>query len=113
MSNIQRVYCEEKGVVCKLVDSQHIMGIADNMKGGVYPIHGLRHPSKSNTCGWYIWAGEELSQQPDFFKPHHVQHLIAQYPEIEKFLGLPPGWRFLYTPDDEDVWYDESLLHMS
>jgi hypothetical protein len=28
------------------------------------------------------------------------------------YLALPPGWRFLIAPDYEDVWFDESLLHI-
>ena len=46
----------------------------------------------------------------DFFKPLHVEHLADWCPEIRKYLGLPPGWRFLIAGDHEDVWYDESLL---
>lgn len=31
-------------------------------------------------------------------------------PEIKKYLGLPPGWRFLIAPGYEDIWFDEALL---
>jgi hypothetical protein len=27
-----------------------------------------------------------------------------------RFLGLPPGWRFLVAGDYEDVWEEQSLL---
>jgi hypothetical protein len=30
--------------------------------------------------------------------------------EILKFLGLPPGWRFLTDGLYVDVWYDAALL---
>lgn len=86
------------------------VGIASNVKQGIRPVNGLRHPPEGDTTGWYIWAGEELSDQPDFFNPLHVEHLKQWCPEIQKYLGLPPGWRFLIDGDFVDVWYDESLL---
>lgn len=88
------------------------VGISLNTRDGVIPINGLRHPPKGDTTGWYIWAGEELPQDTDLFKPLHVHHLHDWCPEAQKFLGLPPGWRFLIAGDYEDVWYDESLLDM-
>lgn len=87
------------------------VGIASNVKQGVRPINGLRHSPEGDTTGWYIWAGEVLSDQPDFFNPLHVMHMKQWCPEIQKYLGLPPGWRFLVDGDFADVWYDESLLN--
>lgn len=85
------------------------VGISINIKNGELPVHGLRHPLEGDTTGWYIWAGE-YSDDPDFFKPLHVEHLKKWCPWILKYLGLPPGWRFLVTPDYEDVWEDASIL---
>ena len=88
------------------------IGIADKLpssNGRV--INGLRHRPESGTSGWYIYFGAEaMSSEDDFFKPMHVKHLKDRYPNIEKYLGLPPGWRFLIADDYEDVWYDENLL---
>ena len=86
------------------------VGISPNVKNGIYPLNGLRHNPEGDTTGWYIWAGEELSNNPDFFVPLHVEHLIKWCPEIIKYLGLAPGWRFLVAPGYEDVWEDDSLL---
>jgi hypothetical protein len=85
-------------------------GVAANVVGDVVPINGLRHPPDGDTSGWYLWAGEELSSDPEFFRPVHVEHLSEMRPEILRYLALPPGWRFLIAGDYEDVWYDESLL---
>jgi hypothetical protein len=76
---------------------------------GETPIHGLRHPPSNITNGWYIWAGE-YSADEDFFEPLHASHLIERLPEAVRFLGLPPGSRFLLARDHVDVWFDESLL---
>ena len=88
---------------------ESIIGISSQMKNGEQPIHGLRHPLIAGTTGWYIWAGD-YSDDPNFFKPIHTKHLYDLYPDVLKFLGLPPGWRFLLTEDYEDVWYDGELL---
>src|SRR6266567_6634911 len=64
------------------------------------------------TSGWYIWAGEQLSDDPDFFVPLHVEHLAMSCPAAIPYLALPPGWRFLVAPGYEDVWPDQSLLQV-
>jgi hypothetical protein len=86
------------------------VGIAPNVKLNIFPINGLRHPPNGDTTGWFIWGGEELSQASDFFQPLHVQHIDEWCPDVSKYLGLAPGWRFMIAPDFEDVWFDESLL---
>ena len=70
----------------------------------------MRHEPEEGTTGWFIWAGEELSDDPDFFVPLHVEHLAEWSPDVLPYLALPPGWRFLLAPDYEDVWLDASLL---
>jgi hypothetical protein len=84
--------------------------ISENVKGGVLPINGLIHYSEVDTSGWYIWAGEELSKDKDFFKPLHLLHLENWIPDMYKYLGLPPGWRFVIADGYEDIWFDEELL---
>src|ERR1700761_4936843 len=60
------------------------------------PINGLRHPQESEQAiNWYIWAGE-YSDSESFFKAIHVRHLFEICPKALKFLGLAPGWRFLF-----------------
>jgi hypothetical protein len=85
------------------------VGIALNVKEGKQPINGLRCPIAGDTSGWYIWAGEEWSDDLDFFVPLHVEDLETCCPQVIPNLQLPPGWRFLIAPGYEDVWFDESL----
>lgn len=75
----------------------------------VWPLHGLRHPPEGEASGWYIWSGE-LSQADDFFRPWHHHHFVERWPRFAHLLDLPPGSRFLVTPDYEDVWDDPLLL---
>lgn len=102
--------CERFGVEPYDAPADLRVGVARNVKDGVWPLNGLRHPPEGDTTGWYIWAGEELSEAPDFFEPLHVGHLAEWCPVVLPYLALPPGWRFLLAPDFEDVWQDPALL---
>jgi len=57
-----------------------------------------------------IWCGKEFSDAAEFFAPLHASHVYEDYPHVAKFLGLPPGYRFLLAGDYVDVWFDESLF---
>ncbi|HEY8597377.1 MAG TPA: hypothetical protein VIL85_03035 [Thermomicrobiales bacterium] len=109
---MQRVICARYGTVFSESPKYFKVGIAQNVRDKVYPLNGLRHPPEGTTTGWYIWAGEELSEAPEFFLPLHVAHLADWCPVILPYLGLPAGWRFLIAPGYEDVWYDDSLLNI-
>jgi len=89
----------------------HKLGIALETIGKL-PVNGVRHTEENGTCGWYIWCGEEMGQDSDFFKPLHVSHIAEYLPEIERFLALPSGYRVLIANEYEDVWYDESISSM-
>lgn len=109
MTPAQRKICEHFGVVPMASPPDMKVGLARSVRNGDLPINGLRHPPEADTSGWFIWAGEELSDDPDFFEPTHVGHLAELRPEVVPYLALPPGWRFLITPGHEDVWEDPSL----
>lgn len=115
MTDLEREHrniCERYGADYHPLDLNSKLGIADNIFSDVLPLNGLRHPEEKQTCGWYLWAGEELSKAPDFFKPMHVFHLLEHCPKLIKYLGLPPGWRFLVGARYEDVWFDATLLEV-
>ena len=110
MTLVQRQFCDLHGVDFVAAPSHLKVGIARNVRDSLLPINGLRHRPEGDTTGWYIWAGEEFSDAPDFFVPLHVEHLADWCPDAIRFLGLPPGWRFLVADGYEDVWEDQSLL---
>jgi hypothetical protein len=106
----QEGICEKYNQYFSCVDFNLKIGISINFNSDVMPLNGLRHYPKGDTSGWYIWSGE-YSESDDFFKPMHIYHLIEIYPDILKYLGLPPGNRFLIDNlGYEDVWFDESML---
>ena len=105
----EQTVCERKGVAPVKPESGSKLGIAIETIGKV-PINGLRHKEETGTNGWYIWCGEEMAQEEDFFSPLHIEHITEYLPEVEKYLDLPPGYRFLIDGNNyEDVWYDEEL----
>lgn len=112
IEDLQKEICRKFGAEFMPSPIQLKVGISSNVREVITPINGLRHPPKGDTTGWYIWAGEELSDSPDFFKPLHVEHLEEWCPQVKKYLGLAPGWRFLIAGDYEDVWFDKSLLNV-
>jgi hypothetical protein len=95
-----------------LPDDRLKIGISRTFDPAQFPINGLRHPSQGDTTGWYVWSGEKLSTDADFFIPLHALHLNDRCPEIVKYFGLAPGWRFLIAPGHEDVWFDPNLLNV-
>jgi hypothetical protein len=107
---MQREVCQAHGAAYFHCDRSATIGIASSALRHDLPLNGLRHPPAGDTCGWYIWGGNEFSTSHDFFKPMHVHHLAEECSELLPYLGLPPGWRFLVTPDHADIWFDQSLL---
>jgi len=112
-------YNKEQKQVCRKYGSAFFespsflkVGVSRNIRDGVLPINGLRHPQEGDSTGWYIWAGEDFSTDKDFFVPLHVEHLEEWCPMVLKYLGLAPGSRFLILNDYEDVWQDLSLLDL-
>jgi hypothetical protein len=106
----QEATCRKHGAVFVPCGDFEKVGISRNVKDRVLPINGLRLKPESGTSGWFLWAGEHMSDDPDFFVPLHVAHIEDWCAPVVKFLGLPPGWRFLCAGDFEDVWEDRSLL---
>jgi len=112
IEDLQKELCKKYEVEFLSSPNDLKIGITTNVREHVVPINGFRHPPEGDTTGWYIYAGEELSDDPDFFKPLHVERLDEWCPQIRKYLGLPPGWRFLIAGEYEDIWFDEALLEV-
>ena len=110
VSSGQAAVCARFGVNPSGIASNQKVGVAKNARTGRTPFNGLRHRPEGETSGWYIWAGEQWSDDPDFFEPLHSEHLAEWCPAVIPYLALPPGWRFLIASGYEDVWHDPSLL---
>lgn len=110
----QRKICEKFHVSFRPVDEEMKLGVARNFDCKNMPLNGLRHNAQGDTSGWYIWSGSEEipKDDPDFFQPLHIKHLCERCPLLLEYLALPPGSRFLISPQEDyfDVWQDDSLL---
>ena len=106
----QKMICLKHGADFLPPDENSKLGISLNVRDGMEPVNGLRHPSQGNMCGWYIWAGEGFEERDDFFVPLHLTHVRDWHPGVLRFLALPPGWRFLFAGEYEDIWFDPTLL---
>ena len=104
----QQEVCARFGVAAEPPSAGEKLGIALSTIGAL-PINGLRIRVEG-TCGWFIWAGEEASVDPDFYQPLHVEHIAEYLPSVEPYLSLPPGYRFQIADGHEDVWFDPALL---
>ena len=109
----QKLICSKYGANFLASPFDKLIGVAlETFDKHQMPINGLRHPIESEkSSNWFIWAGE-YSDADDFFKPVHIHHLLEICPKAISYLGLAPGWRFLFDNQYEDVWYDENLLHI-
>ena len=105
----QQAVCVQFGSAFVPPDVESKVGIALATLGDA-PLNAMRHPPEGNACGWYIWGGEVLSQDTDFFQPLHVHHLAEYCQTILPYLALAPGWRVLLAPGQIEVWHDPELL---
>ncbi len=105
----QEQVCRRFGVAPAVPSAHSKVGIALQTADRL-PLNALRHLPEGDTCGWYIWWGEDKTEDPDFFQPLHVEHLPERCPEVMPYLALPPGWWLQVAPGYEDVWYDPRPL---
>ena len=110
----QKDVAERFGTKWSVCDPDLMVGISKEIGQKAYPIHGLRHSPEGDGTGWFIWAGGNEIPQDDnnFFSPTHAKHIFSDYPQIAKYLGLPPGWRFVIDDKGyEDVWFDDKIVN--
>jgi hypothetical protein len=110
LPDLQKSVCRKFGAHFLACDESLRVGISRDFDPRQIPINGQRHRPEGNMTGWWIWSTETFSEADDFFVPLCASHLHEVCPEILKYLGLAPGWRFLIAPGYEDVWFDENLL---
>jgi len=109
----QKMICEKLGVPWHPIEPRSLIAFNESLFSSVAPINGLRHPKQVVIDGWYLWSGEEISEDEDYFKPIHVEHLIERKGIVLKYLALPPGWRFQIDENGyEDIWYDPLILEI-
>ena len=112
LANRQRAACGRANTSPAFLQLADRVAIGRDFDITRLPINGLRHPSYGNMCGWNIWSGETLSDDPDYFNVMCYEHLVATGWEWLQYLALPEGWRFLAAPGHEDMWFDQALFDL-
>src|ERR1700722_20814793 len=69
LEHLQSELCSRFGVSATFPQRHLKLGVSADFFSGKLPLNGLRHPPADGTCGWFLWAGEELSDAPQFFFP--------------------------------------------
>jgi hypothetical protein len=78
---------------------------------GASPVRGVRRPPAAGASGWFIYAGEDWSEDPAFFQTVSLEELAECCGLALPFLGLPPGWWFQTDgAGDYGASYDPRLL---
>ena len=110
LEELQRRVCEAYGVDYTPPLPGSKVGIALQTLDRT-PVHAVRLPPTETTCGWYIYAGDEWSDDPDFYQPLCVEHMAKYCENAVPFLALPPGWWF-YTDGkgNYEASFDPKLL---
>jgi hypothetical protein len=106
----QRRVCRRVGVEPMPPAPVDKCGVSEGVLLGAPYVQGLRCPPDRGTCGWYFTAGDDYSEDPDFFKPLHVAHLAQYCPDVLPYLALPPGWRIIIGTGIEQITFDPALL---
>lgn len=105
----QQDICKKYGSEFFPVSDYEKVGISENVKHGARPLNGVRIVLEDGSSRWFIWGGEEMSKDKDFFLPLHYSHIGAWEKLLLPYLGLAPGWRFIITETYEDVWFDPDI----
>ena len=66
-------------------------------------------------CLWDMAVGPLLEGLPVMLSAHATRTAIPPDEwclQVKKYLGMPPGWRFLVSGNFEDIWFDQSLLEI-
>ena len=110
LTELQRAACERTNTSPAFLSPTDRIAIGRDFDITRLPINGLRHPPYGDMCGWNIWSGEVLSDEPDYFNVICYEHLVPNGSDWLQYLALPAGWRFLAAPGYEDIWFDQALF---
>jgi hypothetical protein len=106
----EKCVCGRLGITAQVPTAGSKLGLALSTLGR-FPVHGARLQPANGTNGWYIWCGDQWSEEADFYDPLHVEHIPEYLRLVQKYLSLPPGYKFIIDDQGyEDMWFDEELL---
>lgn len=100
-------------LVCKKNNSNYqyprynqLVAVSDGFFDGM-AVDGVRYESPDHMSGWYLTTSI-FDDDINKLKLFHFTHIAKFRPELVKFLGLEPGFRF-YS-EDSAIWFDSEVL---
>ena len=110
LEELQRRVCDAYGAAFTPPSPGSKVGIALQTMNRS-PIRAVRVPPTETTCGWFLFAGDEWSDDEDFYQTLCVEHVPDHCEIALPFLALPPGWQF-HTDGSEEYGasFDPTLL---
>ena len=70
------------------------------------PVEGVRYlPESAMQSGWFL-IEDTFDGSVDDLENHHAYDVTAVRSDLERYFGLPPGWRFYRTTVGENVYPD-------
>ncbi|WMJ74885.1 hypothetical protein RCC89_17205 [Cytophagaceae bacterium ABcell3] len=81
-----------------------ISGVAKNLDISKTVV-GIRHIPQSGASGWFLFNEDNFDQGA--FEPALSYEIPS---ELEKFLGLPPGFTFKLSGSDHEAIYEPGLM---
>ena len=101
--------CKKHGAIPFHPGTEQVLMVAMDTLSHL-PLNGVRIYPESGCCGWYVWGGPETAVDSGEFSRMHISYVPKYLPEIDRFLALPPGFRFLKAGAHTDVTYDQGVL---
>lgn len=109
--NHQKKICKKFGLSYQPCDMEKYLYITPDFNEKNFPIEGKRYLEDENFCGWYIWSGENPKNN-DVFKKVPLSEIDNYSKDLNKFLWLEQGTRFIIEQDYFDAEYDYRVFNM-
>lgn len=101
----QRWVVERYGAEFDPIEEEDLVAVSASIMASGTAVDGVRYPPVGPNSGW-ILTEPGFSGTVDDLEHHHAYHVAASRPDIERYFGLPPGWRFEWSNDGEAVFRD-------
>lgn len=87
------------------IKDEALVAVAASVMSPGTAVDGVRYPPDGANSGW-ILVNEGFSGTVGDLEHHHAYHVTGRRPDLERYFGLPTGWRFEWSSHGEAVFMD-------
>jgi len=98
----QRWICGTYGADLDPIDEEALVALAPAVMKTKRGVEGTRYLPSGRNSGW-ILIDEDFRGDVGDLKHEHAFHVVEAKPQLARYFGLPPGWRFFAAADGENV----------